>query len=121
MLQPERSRFKSGRHAPLPVDEVESGVAGVVGDHAPVFRVLHAVDDGPVTSGRFAEAAAVLAARERAELAVDEGDDLAREVIRIVTDRRGLSRFPFREYLSKGRRHMCSAFRGFLATLFQPE
>ena len=74
----------------VPVDEVEVGVAGVVGDGAPVLRVLHAVDDRAVAAGGFAEAAAVLAAGEGAEFAVDEGDDFAREVVGVVADRGGV-------------------------------
>src|SRR3990172_3078337 len=62
----------------------------MVGDGAPVLRVLHAVEDGPVAAGGFAEAAAVLAAGEGAEFAVHEGDDLAREVVGVVADRGGV-------------------------------
>src|SRR2546425_1428364 len=32
----------------------------------------------------------MLAGRERAELAVDEGDDLAREIVRVIADRGGI-------------------------------
>ena len=52
----------------------------------PSLRVLHAVDDGAVAARGFAEAAAVLARGERAELAVDEGHDLLREVVGVVAD-----------------------------------
>src|SRR5258708_14254162 len=62
----------------------------MVGDRAPVPCVLHAVEDRAVAPRGFAEAAAVLAAREGAELAVDEGDDLAREVVGVVADRGGV-------------------------------
>ena len=44
-------------------------IAAVVGDGAPVLRVLHAVDDRTVAARRLAEAAAVLARGQRAELA----------------------------------------------------
>ena len=74
----------------VPVDEVEVGVAGMVGDCAPVLRILHAVDDRAVAAGGLAEAAAVLPARERAETAVNEGNDLAREVVGVVSDRGGV-------------------------------
>ncbi len=59
------------------VDEIEIGVARMVGDRAPVLRVFHPVDDRAVAARRLAEAAAMLARGERAELAVDEGNDLA--------------------------------------------
>ena len=72
----------------VPVDEVEVRVARVVGDRAPVLRVLHAVDDRAVAARRLAEAAAMLARGERAELAVDERDDLARQVVGVAADRR---------------------------------
>ena len=48
---------------------------------APVFRLLRAVSDRSVAAGGFSEAAVVLAARERVELVVDEGNDLARRVV----------------------------------------
>jgi hypothetical protein len=44
--------------------------------------------DGAVSAGGFAEAAAMLAAAERAELAIDEGNQLAREIVGVVSDRR---------------------------------
>src|SRR6185369_17468561 len=56
----------------VPIDEIEIRIARMIGDRAPVLGVLHAVDDRAVAAGRFAEAAAVLAAVQRAELAVDE-------------------------------------------------
>ena len=34
----------------VPIDEIEIRVAGVIRDRAPVFRVLHAVEDGPVAA-----------------------------------------------------------------------
>ena len=71
----------------VPVDEIEVRVAGMIGDGAPVLRVLHAVDDRAVAAGRLAEAAAMLAAGQRAEFAVDERNDLAREVVGVVADR----------------------------------
>jgi len=46
------------------------------------------VDDRAVTAGGLAEATAMFAARKRAEFPVDEGDDLAREIARVVADRR---------------------------------
>ena len=79
-------QFVQGVRPVVPVDEIEVRVAGVIGDRAPVLRVLHAVDHRAVAAGGLAEAAAVLAARERAELAVDEGDDLARQVVGVVAD-----------------------------------
>src|SRR5262245_36006882 len=72
----------------VPVHEVEVRVPRVVGDRAPVAGVLHAVEDGAVAAGRLAEAAAVLARGSRAELAVDERNDLARQVVGVITDRR---------------------------------
>src|SRR5262249_42454127 len=71
-----------------PVDEIEIRVAGMVRDGAPVPRVLHSMNDGAVAAGRFAETAAMLAARQRAELAIDERNDLPREIVRVVPDRR---------------------------------
>ncbi len=72
----------------VPIDEIEIRIARMVGDGAPMLRILHAVDDGPVSARRFAEAAAVIARRERAEFAVDERDQLARQVVSIVADGR---------------------------------
>src|SRR6185436_236837 len=71
----------------VPVHEAAVRVARMAGDRAPVLRVLHAVDDRAVAARGLAEAAATLPARERAELAVDERNDLAREVVRVVADR----------------------------------
>src|SRR4029077_21176788 len=68
----------------VPVDEIEIRVAGVLGDRAPGFPILHTVEDRAVTAGRFSEAAAVLAIRQSPELAVDVGNDLAREIVCIV-------------------------------------
>src|SRR4051812_21485860 len=62
----------------------------MIGDRAPVLRVLHSVEDRAVAAGGLAEAAAVLARGEGVELAVDEGDDLAGEVVGVVTDRGGI-------------------------------
>jgi hypothetical protein len=69
------------------IDDVEVGIPGMVGDGTPMLRVFHAVDDRPVAPGRFAEAAAMVARGERAELAIDERDDFARQVIGIGADR----------------------------------
>src|SRR6185436_2703333 len=69
-LQPRRAVLRQlvQRVRPVaPVDEIEIRVAGMIGDGAPVLRVLHSVDDGAVAAGRFTEAAAVLAVRQRAE------------------------------------------------------
>src|SRR5438552_13982516 len=66
----------------VPVDEVEVRVAGMIGDRPPVLRVLHAVDDRAIAPGGLAEAAAVRARGERAELAVDKRNQLAREIVR---------------------------------------
>src|SRR6266496_4287947 len=68
------------------VDEIEIGVARMIGDCTPVFRILHAVDDRAVAARRLAEAASVLARGQRAELAVDERNELAGEVIRVIPD-----------------------------------
>ena len=70
------------------IAEVEVRVARMIGDRAPVLRVLHAVDDRAVAAGRLAEAAAMVARGERAELAIDERDDLARQVVGVAADRR---------------------------------
>jgi hypothetical protein len=70
------------------VHPVEVRVAGVTCDRAPRARVLHTVHDRAVAARRLAEAAAVLARRERAELLVDERHELARQVIRVAADRR---------------------------------
>src|SRR3954471_1900584 len=51
------------------VAELEIRIARMVGDRAPVLRVLHAEHDRAVTAGGFAEAAAMLASRQGAELA----------------------------------------------------
>jgi hypothetical protein len=69
------------------VDEVEIGVARVHGDRAPVAAVLHAVNHGAVAAGRLAEATAVVTVGQRAELGVDERNELARQVVGIVTER----------------------------------
>ena len=70
------------------VDEIEVGVARVVGDRAPVLRILHAVDDRAVAARALAEAAAMLARGEGAELGVDQGNELLREVVGVAADRR---------------------------------
>ena len=62
----------------------------MVRDRAPVLRVFHAVDDRAVAARGLAEAAAVIARGERAELAIDEGDELARQIIGVIADRRGV-------------------------------
>src|SRR5438128_217249 len=46
----------------VPVDEIEVRVSGVIGDGAPVLRVFHSMDDCAVSTGRFSEASAMLAA-----------------------------------------------------------
>src|SRR5712692_4648126 len=74
----------------VPVDEIEIRVAGMIGDRAPGFRVLHPVEDRAVAARGFSEAAAVLAGGERPELTVDEGNDLAREVVGVIADRGGV-------------------------------
>ena len=48
------------------------------------------VDDRAVAARGLAEAAAMLARGERAELPVDEGDDLLDQVVGVVADRRGI-------------------------------
>jgi len=70
----------------VPVDEVEVGVAGVVGDGRPSTAVFHAVDDRAVAAGGFAEAAAVVAVREGAELASTKGCSRVR-LVGVVADR----------------------------------
>src|SRR5690606_12375317 len=70
------------------VAELEHRVARVVGDGGPGLGVAHAMDDRAVAAGRLAEAAAMLARGERAELAVDEGDEFARQVVGVATDGR---------------------------------
>src|SRR3954453_20152261 len=62
----------------------------MIGDRTPVPRVLHRVEDRAVAAGGLAEAAAVLARGESAEFAVEEGNDLAREVVGVIPDRRGV-------------------------------
>src|SRR4051812_35704918 len=62
----------------------------MVGDGAPVFWILHAVQDRAVAARGLAEAAAMLAAGERAEFAVDERDDLARQIVGVIADGRGI-------------------------------
>src|SRR5207247_6200705 len=74
----------------MPVDEIEVRIARVVGDRPPVLRVLHAMDNRAITTRRLAEAAAVRAAAKRAHLAIDERNQLAREIVRVVADRRGV-------------------------------
>src|SRR5688500_8752065 len=69
----------------VPVDEVEVRVARMAGDRAPVLRVLHAVEDRAVAARGLAEAAAMLPVCVGAELAIDEWNDLAREVISVIT------------------------------------
>src|SRR6185503_8993404 len=64
----------------VPIDEIEIRIARMIGDRAPVLGVLHAVDDRAVAAGRFTEATAVLAAVQRAELAVDERNQLPRQI-----------------------------------------
>ena len=72
------------------VDEIEVGVAGVIGDGAPVLGVFHAVDDGAVAARGLAETASMLARGQRAELAVDEGDDFPGQVVGIAADGGGV-------------------------------
>ena len=72
------------------VDELEVGIARVIGDRTPVPRIAHAVDDRAVSAGGLAEAAAMLARGERAEFAIDEGYDLAHEIVGIAADRAGI-------------------------------
>src|SRR5690606_16803941 len=69
------------------VNEIEIRVARVARDGAPAARVLHAVNDRAVAARGLTETAAVLAARLRAQLAVDERHELARQVVRIAADR----------------------------------
>ena len=71
----------------VPVDEVEIRVTRMVGDRAPGRRVLHAVKHRAVAPGGFAEAAAVIARSERAELAVDERHELSRQIVGVAADR----------------------------------
>ena len=43
------------------VHKLKVRVTGVAGDGAPVFCILHAMDDGPVPARRFAEATTMIA------------------------------------------------------------
>src|SRR5690606_30152934 len=70
------------------VDEIEIRVARMARDRTPVPRVAHPVDQRAIAARRLAEAAAMVPVRERAELAVDERDQLAREIISIAADGR---------------------------------
>ncbi len=54
----------------------------------PVLCVTHRMDDGAIPAGRLAEQAAVIARGKRAEFAIDERNELARQVVRIAADRR---------------------------------
>src|SRR5487761_847930 len=72
------------------IAEVEQRITGVVGDGAPVAGVAHAMDDRSVAPRGLAEAAAMVARGERAELAVDEGNQLSGQVIGITPDRTGI-------------------------------
>ena len=72
------------------VQEVEVGVAGVVGDGAPVPGVLHAVHHGAVAAGRLAEAAAVIAGRQGAELLVHERNQLRGQIVGVLAHGRGI-------------------------------
>src|SRR5262249_31190022 len=74
----------------VPIDEIEVRIARMIAVRSAVLRVLQAVDDGAVAAGGLAEAAAVLAARERAELAVDERNELAGDVIGVGAERGGV-------------------------------
>src|SRR5476649_1365520 len=56
----------------VPVDEIEVRIAGMIGDCAPVLRMLHPMDHRPVTAGRLAEATTMFATRQGAELAIHE-------------------------------------------------
>src|SRR5258705_13499697 len=53
-----------------------------------MLRILHRVDDRAVAAGGLSEATAVLARGEGAELAIDEGNDLLRQVVGVRADRR---------------------------------
>jgi hypothetical protein len=70
------------------IDEVEVRVARVVGDRTPRLWIQHAVDDRAVAARALAEAAAVVARRQGAELRVDEGNELLRQVVGVAADRR---------------------------------
>src|ERR1700736_3677156 len=74
----------------MPIHEIEVRVSGVIGDRAPVLRVSHAVDDRAISARRLSEAAAMLAASERPKLAIDKGNDLAREIVRVISGRGGV-------------------------------
>ena len=81
-------KFVEGIRPVGPIDEIEIGVSGVIRNRAPMLRILHAVDHRPVAAGRFSEAAAMLAACKRAEFPVDKRNDLARQIVSVVADRR---------------------------------
>src|SRR5438093_4681136 len=65
----------------MPVDEIEVRIARVIGDRAPVARVLHAVNDGPVAAGGLAEATPVLACSQGSKLAIDERYQFLGEIV----------------------------------------
>ncbi len=69
------------------IDEVEVGVARVIGNGAPVPGVLHAVNNRAVAARRLAETTAVLARCQGAEFAIDERDQLAGQVVGVAPDR----------------------------------
>jgi hypothetical protein len=68
------------------VSDDETGIAGVRRRRTPVTRVFHSVNQRAVTARRFAEHAAVLAGSPRAELAVDEGHELAGQIVGVAAD-----------------------------------
>ena len=62
---------------------IEIGIARMIRDGAPIFRVLHAVNHRAVATRRLAEAAAVVARSQRAEFAIDEWHQFLGQVVRI--------------------------------------
>src|SRR5881296_1889478 len=58
----------------MPVHKIEIRIPRVVGDCAPMLRVLHTVNDRAVAARRLAEAAAMFSRSQGPELAVNEWD-----------------------------------------------
>src|SRR4029079_6776380 len=78
---------------PRPIEEVaelEVGVARMIADRAPGLGIAHPVDHRAVAAGGLAEHAAMLARRERPELAIDVRHDLARQIVGVAPDGGGV-------------------------------